>query len=308
MSTETISITPNVAAALRAGKPVVALESTIVAHGMPYPDNLRMAQEVEAIIREEGAEPATIAVLAGKPQVGLSVAQLSKFAADGPQIMKVSTRDLPYASARGIDGATTVASTMWIAAQAGIATFATGGIGGVHRGGEKSFDISADLQEFARSNVAVVTAGAKAILDLGLTLETLETLGVPVVGFGTDEFPAFYSRQSGLRLTQRCDSADEIAALMAAKWRMGLAGGVVVANPIPAEFEIAASEITPVIAKAVAEAEAQSITGKDVTPFLLRRLNEVTQGRSLAANIALVKSNARVGARIAVAHSAASKG
>ncbi len=248
-----------------------------------------------------GAIPATIAIIDGKLKVGLSSDELEKFAVDGPSIAKVSVRDMPYVVARKIVGATTVASTSRIAAMAGIHVFATGGIGGVHRGAERSFDISADMTEFAESNVAVVTAGAKAILDLALTLETLETLGVPVVGFGTDDFPAFYSRSSGHAVPMRCDTAVEVAALMKAKWGMGLKGGVVIANPIPREHEIPAAEIAPVIEKAVAEAARQKISGKNVTPFLLAKLAEVTGGRSLKANIALVKHNAIVAAEIAKA-------
>ena len=300
-----LTITNEVSAALAGGKPVVALESTIIAHGMPYPANFEMAQDVEAIIREAGAVPATIAIIGGALKVGLTTAELKKFAVDGPGIIKVSTRDLPYVVARKLDGATTVASTMRIAAMAGIHVFATGGIGGVHRGAEKSFDISADMMEFAESNVAVVTAGAKAILDLALTLETLETLGVPVVGYGTDEFPAFYSRTSGHPVPMRCDTPQEIANLMATKWSMGLKGGIVVANPIPQSSEIIASEIAPVIEQAVAEAARQNISGKNVTPFLLAKLTEVTGGRSLKANLALVKHNAAVAAEIAKAFAVA---
>ena len=296
-----LTITNEVSAALAIGKPVVALESTIIAHGMPYPANFEMAQDVEAIIREAGAVPATIAIIGGALKVGLTTAELKKFAVDGPKIIKVSTRDLPYVVAKKLDGATTVASTMRIAAMAGIHVFATGGIGGVHRGAERSFDISADMMEFAESNVAVVTAGAKAILDLALTLETLETLGVPVAGYGTDDFPAFYSRQSGHAVPMRCDTPQEIANLMKAKWNIGLKGGIVVANPIPESSEIIASEIAPVIEKAVAEAARQNISGKNVTPFLLAKLSEVTGGRSLKANIALVKHNALVAAEIAKA-------
>jgi pseudouridine-5'-phosphate glycosidase len=227
---------------------------------------------------------------------------LEDFAERGAEIMKASTRDLGYAAAKGIDAATTVASTMRIAALAGIAVFATGGIGGVHRGAAKTFDISNDLDEMAKSNVAVVTAGAKSILDLGLTLEALETRGVPVIGFGTGEFPAFYSRSSRLPVPMRCDSADEIARIMRAKWELGLPGGVVVANPIPSEFEIPASEIEPVIGAALDDAEARGIEGKALTPFLLSRLTETTRGRSLAANIALVENNARLAAEIAIAY------
>ncbi|HUQ37985.1 MAG TPA: pseudouridine-5'-phosphate glycosidase [Aestuariivirga sp.] len=300
-----LTISNEVSTALAGGKPVVALESTIIAHGMPYPANFEMAQDVEAIIREAGAVPATIAIIGGALKVGLTSAELKKFAVDGSEIIKVSTRDLPHVVAKKLDGATTVASTMRIAAMAGIHVFATGGIGGVHRGAERSFDISADMMEFAESNVAVVTAGAKAILDLALTLETLETLGVPVVGYGTDDFPAFYSRQSGHAVPMRCDTPQEVAHLMATKWGMGLKGGIVVANPIPQSSEIIASEIAPVIEKAVVEAARQNISGKNVTPFLLARLAEATGGRSLEANLALVKNNALVAAEIAKAFAVA---
>jgi len=297
-----LSIAPEVIEAVEERRPVVALESTIIAHGMAYPQNAETAFAVEKIIRDEGVVPATIAVRTGKLKVGLSETEIETLARNGTSIEKLSTRDLPHAVAMGRDGATTVASTMRIAALAGIRIFATGGIGGVHRGAATSFDISADLGEMALSNVAVVTAGAKAILDLSLTMERLETLGVPVVGFGTDEFPAFYSRSSGLKCPMRVDKAEDMAALMRAKWEMGLRGGIVVANPIPADFEIPASEITPLIEKAVAEAQAEKIEGKDVTPFLLARLARATAGRSLAANIELVKNNALVAARIAKAY------
>ncbi len=299
----TVKCSSPVAAALKAGKPVVALESTIIAHGMPYPQNLAMAQEVERVITQGGATPATIAIVDGELCAGLDAATLEHFAKTGPTITKVSTRDIPYIMSRNMTGATTVASTMRIAAMAGIAVFATGGMGGAHRGAERNFDISADLLEFAQSNVAVVTAGAKAILDLALTLEILETQGVPVVGYGTDEFPAFYSRQSGHKLTQRIDNPTQLAALLHAKWNIGLKGGVVVANPIPASDEIPSAAIAPHIASAIAEAETQGIHGKFVTPFLLKRLAEITEGRSLKANIALVLNNARVAADIAVAYS-----
>ncbi len=288
--------------AVAQGKAIVALESTIIAHGMPYPDNLHMAGQVEDIIRQRGATPATIAVIDGELRAGLEASELEHFSRTGPEIMKVSTRDLPYVVARKMTGATTVASTMRIAALAGISVFATGGMGGAHRGAEKHFDISADLMEFATSNVAVVTAGAKAILDLALTLEILETQGVPVVGFGTVEFPAFYSRNSGHQLTQRCDTAAEVAAMMRAKWHMGLQGGIVVANSIPAAAEIPASEIAPCIEQALADAKRVGIAGKNVTPYLLKRIAEITQGRSLAANIALVYNNAEVAADIAKAY------
>ena len=270
-----VKLSAEVKSALAKGKPVVALESTIIAHGMPFPQNFEMARKVEAIIREEGATPATIAITKGKLRAGLDEDELRLFAKHGPSIIKVSTRDLPFVVSQGLDGATTVASTMRIAAMAGIAVFATGGMGGVHRGAEKSFDISADLKEFAQSNVAVVTAGAKAILDLALTMEVLETYGVPVVAYGTDEFPAFYSRNSGIKGPMRLDTPKDVAALMKAKWKMGLQGGVVVANPIPAAAEIPASEIEPVIQRALEEAKRLSINGKDTTPFLLRHLAEV---------------------------------
>jgi pseudouridylate synthase len=294
-----------VAEAVKRGRAVVALESTIIAHGMPYPENLDMARTVEAFIRDEGAEPATIAIIDGELRAGLDDKDLAQFAESGASIMKASTRDMPYVVARKMTGATTVASTMRIAAMAGIAVFATGGMGGVHRGAERSFDVSADLMEFAQSNVAVVTAGAKAILDLALTLEVLETQGVPVVGYGTDEFPAFYSRSSGHMLTQRCDTPGEVANLMRAKWAMKLAGGIVVANPIPAADEIPHADIAPHIQNAVAEADRAGIHGKDVTPFLLKRIAEITAGRSLKSNIALVEHNARVAAQIAVAYARA---
>ena len=298
-----IKLTEELKSAIALNKPLVALESTIIAHGMPFPQNLEMAQEVEQIIRDNGAIPATIAVIDGELRAGLSTRELEHFAKTGPSIIKVSTRDLPFVVARKITGATTVASTMRLAAMARIHTFATGGIGGAHRGAEKNFDISADLIEFSQSNVAVVTAGAKAILDLALTLETLETFGVPVVGYGTDDFPAFYSRNSGHKVPMRCDTAQEIAAMMKAKWAMDLKGGIVVANPIPHEAEIPSAEIAPTIEKAIAEAKVQNIIGKNVTPFLLKRLAEITQGRSLTANIALVKNNAKLAAEIAVAYS-----
>jgi pseudouridylate synthase len=298
-----IKLTEELRSAIAHNKPVVALESTIIAHGMPFPQNLDMAQEVEQIIRDNGAIPATIAVINGELRAGLSNSELEHFAKTGPSIIKVSTRDLPFVVARKITGATTVASTMRLAAMAGIRTFATGGIGGAHRGAEKNFDISADLIEFSQSNVAVVTAGAKAILDLALTLETLETFGVPVVGYGTDDFPAFYSRISGHKVPMRCDSPNEIAAMMKAKWAMELKGGIAVANPIPLEAEIPSAEIAPTIESAIKEAKAQNIIGKNVTPFLLKRLAEITQGRSLTANIALVKNNAKLAAEIAVTYS-----
>jgi pseudouridine-5'-phosphate glycosidase len=296
-----LEFSDEVRAARERGAPVVALESTIIAHGMPYPQNAETARALEDIVRAGGAVPATIAVIAGKLQVGMPPAELDRFAREGRGIAKVSVRDLPFAVATRRDGATTVASTMRIAAMAGIHVFATGGIGGAHRGAERSFDISADLTEFAQSDVAVVTAGAKAILDLGLTLETLETLSVPVIGLGTGQFPAFYSRESGHAVPMRCETAADVASVMRAKWAMGLKGGLVIANPIPKEAEIASSEIAPVIAAAVAKADARDIAGKELTPFLLAEIAAVTGGRSLAANIALAKHNAAMAAAIAVA-------
>jgi pseudouridylate synthase len=298
-----IKLTAEIKSAIAKGKPLVALESTIIAHGMPYPQNLEMAREVEIIVRDNGAIPATIAVIDGELRAGLSDTELQHFAKTGPSIIKVSTRDLPFVVAKKITGATTVASTMRLAAMAGIHVFATGGIGGAHRGAERNFDISADLIEFSQSNVAVVTAGAKAILDLALTLETLETFGVPVVGYGTDEFPAFYSRISGHKVPMRCDTPSEVAAMMKAKWAMELNGGIVIANPIQQIAEIPAAEIAPTIEKAIAEAQELGVHGKNLTPFLLARLAEITQGRSLTANIALVKNNAKLAAEIAVAYS-----
>jgi len=298
-----VKLSTAVKTALKKGKPVVALESTIIAHGMPYPQNLAMARKVEQVIMDEGAVPATIAIIDGELRAGLSAQELEGFAKNGPSIMKVSTRDIPYVVARSITGATTVASTMRLADMAGIAVFATGGMGGVHRGAERTFDISSDLSEFAQSNVAVVSAGAKAILDLALTLEVLETLGVPVVGYGTDEFPAFYSRSSGHKVPMRLDTPKDVAKLMRAKWLLGLKGGVVVANPIPAQAEILAEEIEPVILRALDAAKRTNIIGKDTTPYLLKAISDATQGRSLSANIALVENNARLAAAIAIAYS-----
>jgi pseudouridine-5'-phosphate glycosidase len=293
---------PEVTEALAAGRPVVALESTIIAHGMAYPANVETALAVEQVVRDHGAVPATVAVIGGIPRAGLTREEIERFGREGPGIMKVSVRDLPLVAGRGLDGATTVASTMRLAAMAGIPVFATGGMGGVHRGAGETFDVSADLTEMTRSNVALVTAGAKAILDLALTLERLETDGVPVVGYQTGEFPAFYSRSSGLKVPMRADSPAEVASIMRSKWDLGLPGAVIVANPIPEADEIPASEIEPVIAAALAEAAHRGIRGKEVTPFLLAEIARVTEGRSLRANIALVKNNARVASEIAMAH------
>lgn len=298
-----VILSPEVSSALAARKPVVALESTIIAHGMAYPANVETALAVEQVVRDHGAVPSTIAVIGGKLKAGLSREEIERFGQQGPGIMKVSVRDLPFVAGRGLDGATTVAATMRIAAMAGIPVFATGGMGGVHRGAGENFDISADLTEMTQSNVALVTAGAKAILDLPLTLERLETDGVPVVGYRTGEFPAFYSRSSGLKVPMRADSPEEVAAIMCAKWDLGLRGAVVVANPIPEGDEIPASEIQPVINAALAAADRLGIRGKDTTPFLLAEIVKATEGRSLQANIALVKNNAAVASEIAMAFS-----
>ncbi|GAA4748667.1 pseudouridine-5'-phosphate glycosidase [Nocardioides endophyticus] len=294
-----LQIAPEVAEALAAGGPVVALESTIISHGMPYPQNVAMATEVEGIVREHGVVPATIAILDGRLCIGLSPDQLELLASDG-NVTKVSVRDLPYVVARGQHGATTVAATMRLAAMAGIRTFVTGGLGGVHRGAQQTFDVSADLTELGQTSVAVVSAGVKSILDIGLTLETLETLGVPVLAFGSDEFPSFYSRSSGHAAPMRVDTAAEVAAVMRTKWDLGIEGGVVIANPIPAEDEIPADEIGAIIDQALGDMDALGIRGKDATPYLLGRIIEITGGASLTANIALVRHNARLGAAIAV--------
>ncbi|CAN7549005.1 pseudouridine-5'-phosphate glycosidase [Massilia sp. LjRoot122] len=291
---------PEVAAARAAGKPVVALESTIISHGMPYPQNVQTAREVEQLIRDAGAVPATIAIIGGKICVGLSDEQL-ELLGSSPDAMKVSRRDLAYVLSQQRLGATTVAATMICARLAGIEVFVTGGIGGVHRGAETSFDISADLQELAQTSVAVVCAGVKSILDIGLTLEYLETQGVPVVSVGQPGFPAFFTRESGFNADFQLDTPEEQAAFIRTKWQLGLAGGVVVSNPVPAESAMPGEEIDAIIAQALGEAEAQGVKGKAVTPFLLARIKELTQGRSLATNIALVKHNALVGARLAVA-------
>jgi len=296
--TDMLIVAPEVADALNAGRPVVALESTIISHGMPYPRNVETAREVERIVRENGAVPATIAVLDGRMRVGLDDDTLERLG-QAQGIAKLSRRDLPVILGRGGDGATTVSATMIIAHLAGIRIFVTGGIGGVHRGAERTFDISADLQELARTPVAVICAGAKSILDLPKTLEFLETSGVPVIGYGTDEFPAFYCRSSGLALPHRCDTPAEVASVLRTQQVLGYPGGTVIANPIPVPDALSIGEIDAAIARALGEAEAEGIQGKDVTPYLLARLVELTGGRSLEANIALVKHNAKVGSRIA---------
>ncbi|WP_313165999.1 pseudouridine-5'-phosphate glycosidase [Massilia oculi] len=291
---------PEVAAARTAGKPIVALESTIISHGMPYPQNVHTAREVEQVIRDAGAVPATIAIIGGKICVGLSEDQLETLGSS-PDAIKVSRRDLPYVLAQARLGATTVAATMICAELAGIEVFVTGGIGGVHRGAETSFDISADLQELAQTSVAVVCAGVKSILDIGLTLEYLETHGVPVLAVGQPGFPAFFTRDSGFKADFQLDSPEEQAAFIRTKWQLGLKGGVVVSNPVPLDAAMAPDEIDAIIHQALQEAQQQAVTGKQVTPFLLARIKELTGGRSLATNIALVKHNALVGARLAVA-------
>jgi pseudouridylate synthase len=291
---------PAVTAAQAAGRPLVALESTIIAHGMPYPENVRTAREVEAVIRALGAEPATIAVIGGRIRIGLADNELELLGRSG-DAKKVSRRDLPAVLASGELGATTVAATMICAALAGIEVFVTGGIGGVHRGAQETFDISADLQELAKTSVAVVCAGAKSILDIGLTLEYLETQGVPVLSCGQDNFAAFYTRDSGLRADYRLDDPSQQARFIRTKWDLGLAGGVVLSTPVPEAAAMPRDEIDAITLQALADAKAQGITGKAVTPFLLARIKALTGGRSLATNIALVKHNAEVGARLALA-------
>jgi len=294
-----LQFSTEVAEALAAQQPVVAMESTIIAHGMPYPQNLETAQRMENAVREFGATPATIAILNGKITVGLDAGDLEYLAKTGHKIPKASRRDLPFLLSQGADGATTVASTMIAADLAGIRIFATGGIGGVHRGAAQSMDISADLQELARTNVAVVCAGAKSILDIGLTLEYLETQGVPVLGYQTDEFPAFYTRSSGFGVDYRVDTPEILAEMLQAKWAIGLQGGVVIANPIPEQLEADGLEIERATAQALREADEQGIRGKAITPFLLARIAALTAGKSLNANIELALNNARLAAELA---------
>jgi pseudouridine-5'-phosphate glycosidase len=293
-----LAVSDEVRDALAAGRPVVALESTIISHGMPYPKNGQTAREVEQLIRDGGAVPATIAVLGGVPRIGLDDAQLDLLGS-AADVRKVSIRDLPYVIARAEHGATTVASTMRLAALAGIRVFVTGGLGGVHRGAESSMDISADLTELSLTDVAVVSAGVKSLLDIGRTLEVLETLGVPVITVGSDDFPSFYSRSSGFASPLRLDTAAEVAATMRAKWGLGLAGGLVVANPIPLAEEIPQEQISSLIEQAVAEAARLGVSGAAITPYLLGRIVELSGGESLRANIALVKNNAVLGTAIA---------
>ena len=296
-----LDVNPEVAAAIAAGKPVVALESTIISHGMPYPQNVETALNVERIIRENGAVPATIAIIGGRLKAGLTAEEIEYFGKKGQAIAKASRRDIAVLCARGEDGATTVTTTMMIAHMAGIKVFATGGIGGVHRGAETTMDISADLEELAQTPVMVVCAGAKSILDLGLTLEYLETKGVPVIGYGTEELPAFYTRKSGFGVDYRVDSPEELAAMFAAQRDLGYKGGMLVTNPIPEEYAMPKDVIDAAIEQALRECKEQGVHGKETTPFLLARVVELTGGDSLESNIQLVLNNARVAARTAAA-------
>lgn len=294
-----LKISEEVRNALEQGKPVVALESTIISHGMPYPDNVKTALTVEKTVKENGAVPATIAIIKGVPTVGLSKEEIEHLGKEGTKVVKVSRRDIPVVVAKKLDGATTVASTMIFAETAGIKVFATGGIGGVHRGATETMDISADLEELHQTNVTVVCAGAKSILDLGLTLEYLETKGVPVLGYKTEELPAFFTRKSGFKVDYRMDSPEEIAAAVKAKDALGLSGGMLVANPVPEEYSMDPDKIEAVISEAVEEAKALGITGKKVTPFLLEKIRNVTGGDSLFTNVKLVLNNAALAAKIA---------
>ena len=294
-----VDIAPEVEEALREGRPVVALESTIICHGMPHPKNVETAVKVEQIVRENAAVPATVAILHGRLKVGLSSREINYLGNKGQQVIKSSRRDIPFIVARKDDGATTVAATMIFAAMAGIRVFATGGIGGVHRGVEATMDVSADLEELARTNVAVVCAGVKSVLDIGRTLEYLETRGVPVIGYQTDNLPAFYTRDSSFPVDYRIDSAQDVAATMKAKWDLHINGGMVVANPVPQEHALDLAEIDAVIDEAILEMNRQGIVGKDTTPFLLSRIAEQTKGRSLETNIQLVLNNAKLAAEIA---------
>ena len=294
-----LDIAPEVKAALESGKPVVALESTIISHGMPYPQNVETALNVEKIVRDNGAVPATIAIIGGRLKAGLSEEEITYLGKKGYAVTKASRRDLPVLVARGEDGATTVATTMIIAEMAGIRVFATGGIGGVHRGAEVTMDISADLEELAQTGVMVVCAGAKSILDLGLTLEYLETKGVPVIGYQTEELPAFYTRKSGFGVDYRLDTPEEVAAAFRAKLEMGLRGGMLVTNPIPEQYSMDPDVINRAIEEALADAKAQGIHGKATTPFLLAKIKDLTGGDSLASNIRLVYNNAELAAKVA---------
>ena len=295
-----IKVAEEVKKALAEGKAVVALESTIISHGMPYPQNVETALRVEEEVRKNGAVPATIAIIDGVPTVGCNREEIEKLGKAGLTVTKVSRRDIPIVIAKGLNGATTVASTMIFAEKAGVKIFATGGIGGVHRGAEKTMDISADLDELSKTNVTVVCAGAKSILDLNLTMEYLETKGVAVIGYGTDELPAFFTRESGIKVGYRMDTPKEIAESMKAKEDMGLEGGMLVTNPIPEEYSMDVEVIGEAIDKAVKEAEDLGVKGKDITPFLLDKIQKITGGDSLASNIQLVLNNARLASQIAV--------
>ena len=301
MTNPYLSLSPEVSDALREGRPVVALESTIISHGMPYPQNVETALRVEQAIRDNGAVPATIAIIGGRLKAGCTKEEIEYLGRKGQAVTKASRRDLPVLIARGDDGATTVATTMIIAAMAGIRIFATGGIGGVHRGAQVTMDISADLEELAQTPVMVICAGAKSILDLGLTLEYLETKGVPVIGYGTDELPAFYTRKSGFGVDYRLDTPEQLAAAFDVKHKLGLKGGMLVTNPIPEEYSMPADVINSAIDEAIEQAQKQGIHGKQTTPFLLAKVKELTGGDSLDANIQLVLNNARLAARTAVA-------
>lgn len=297
-----MDINKEVLDALRYYKPIVALESTIISHGMPYPENIETALSLEKIIRDNGAVPATMGIINGRIKIGLSREEMELLAAS-KDIIKTSRRDIPYVVGLGLSGGTTVAATMIFAQYAGIRVFATGGMGGVHRGAENSFDISADLTELSYTNVAVVCAGVKAILDIGLTLEKLETLGVPVIGYGTDDFPAFYTRKSGFKVPMRVDTPEACAKILKTKWDLKLDGGIIIANPIPEQDEADKEKIDKAIADALKEADKNGIAGKAVTPYLLNKVKEITAGESLKANIALVRNNAKVAAQIAVEYS-----
>ncbi|NBI06726.1 pseudouridine-5'-phosphate glycosidase [Senegalia massiliensis] len=298
MLKEYIEIKDEVKKALDENKPVVSLESTIISHGMPYPQNVETARKVEKLVRENGSIPATIAILDGKIKVGLNDDEL-EYLGKAKDVVKTSRRDLPFILSKKLNGATTVASTMIISEMVGIKVFATGGIGGVHRNAQETFDISADLMELANTNVAVVCAGAKSILDIGLTLEYLETHGVPVVGFGTDEFPAFYTRKSGFGVDYKVENTKELAEAINMKWKLNLNGGIVIGNPIPTEYEMDSDMINNVIENSVKEAEENNIKGKEATPYLLSKIKDVTKGKSLEANIKLVYNNAIVGSKLA---------
>lgn len=295
-----LHVAPEVATALKKNKPVVALESTILSHGMPYPDNIAFAQTVEELVRAEGAVPATTAVIDGVLKVGLSSDEVRRMC-KGDGVAKTSRRDLPILVATGATGATTVATTMILCSLAGIRVFATGGIGGVHRGAEKTMDISADLQELRQSSVAVVCAGAKMILDIGLTLEYLETMGVPVLGLDTDDFPAFYCRKSGFGVDYNAKTPEDAAAVLKAKWNLGLKGGVLIGNPVPEQYALDFDEMSAVIDRALHSAQEAGVRGKDITPYLLAHIVEFTQGQALKTNMQLAYNNARMASRIAVA-------